>query len=235
MKFFTLAAGIAALVGATSAGATVSVDLGDGRYTLTYDETTILGDTSSSFTSSDNSVGFSWNLPSDINIVSLGTVESQSFTLPDFTITAKAGYTLSGPITGFLGNLVYTEVNGATTSASATGDVAVNGIPMGSTGGNLDRVETLSFAGGSSGYYGSSTAVPAGSFNSFSVSNFILTLNASGGSFSSIVAQPQNKLEVTFFAVPVPEPETYAMLLAGLGLIAGMMKRRKQLAGSETQ
>jgi hypothetical protein len=30
------------------------------------------------------------------------------------------------------------------------------------------------------------------------------------------------------FTAAVPEPETYAMLLAGLGLIAGMARRRKR-------
>lgn len=32
---------------------------------------------------------------------------------------------------------------------------------------------------------------------------------------------------ITAFAVPVPEPETYAMLLAGLGLMAFISRHRK--------
>lgn len=226
MKIRILAAGIVALAGAVSAGA-ATVDL--GGYTLTYDETSVLGHYSSSYGSSGNEVGFNWNLPTSINVVSVGSPASASFALPDFTITANAGYTLSGPLTGFLGNLVYTEVGaGATTSASATADVVVNGLPLGSTGGSLDRLETVSFTNGSSGYYGSTTTVPAGSFSSFAVSNFVLNLSASGGTFASILAQPQNELKISFFATPVPEPETYAMLLAGLGLIAGIMKRAKK-------
>ncbi|MEQ1603034.1 MAG: PEP-CTERM sorting domain-containing protein, partial [Methylophilaceae bacterium] len=31
---------------------------------------------------------------------------------------------------------------------------------------------------------------------------------------------------VTDFTVPVPEPETYAMLLAGLGVLAATARRR---------
>lgn len=30
------------------------------------------------------------------------------------------------------------------------------------------------------------------------------------------------------YAAPVPEPETYAMLIAGLGLVGFMARRRKQ-------
>jgi hypothetical protein len=33
---------------------------------------------------------------------------------------------------------------------------------------------------------------------------------------------------ITLSAAPVPEPETYAMLLAGLGLMGGIARRRKQ-------
>ena len=33
---------------------------------------------------------------------------------------------------------------------------------------------------------------------------------------------------VGVFAIPVPEPETYAMMLAGLGLMGFVARRRKQ-------
>jgi len=226
MKIGILAVGIIALASAATSSASTIVDL--GGYTLNYNEDTILGGISSSFSSDDGSVGFSWSLPADVNVLNLGLPQSVSFTLPSFTITANAGYTLSGPVMGFLGNLVYTEVGGATTSASATGDVSVDDGAAVTVGGSLGRVETLSFTNGSSGYYSSSTEVPTGSFNSFSISNFMLTLNASNGAFSSIVGQPQNELKVSFFATPVPEPETYAMMLAGIGLIATIARRRKK-------
>lgn len=38
--------------------------------------------------------------------------------------------------------------------------------------------------------------------------------------------------DVQFWAAPVPEPETYAMMLAGLGLIGGIARRKKQLQAS---
>ncbi len=52
--------------------------------------------------------------------------------------------------------------------------------------------------------------------------------------FANLTNQP---MQATFSALakvngiaPVPEPETYAMLLAGLGLVAGMAKRRRKIA-----
>ena len=196
MKLGILAAGIVAMASAFSAGAaTTVVDL--GSYTLSYDDATVLGGMSSNFSSSDGSAGFSWTLPSSINLVSAGgAATSANFSLPDFTITANAGYSLGGPLTGFLGN--------------------------------LERFETVGFANGSSGYFASSATVPTGSFTSFSVKDLVLTLNASGGSFASIIAQPQNELKISFLAAPVPEPETYAMMLAGIGLILTIAQRRKK-------
>jgi len=59
------------------------------------------------------------------------------------------------------------------------------------------------------------------------VSSGSIALSESGGSFASITAQPQNKFEISFTAMPVPEPETYAMLLAGLGALGWLTKRRQ--------
>jgi hypothetical protein len=36
-----------------------------------------------------------------------------------------------------------------------------------------------------------------------------------------------------FLLTPIPEPETYAMLLAGLGLMATVTSRRRKTAGAE--
>ena len=114
----------------------------------------------------------------------------------------------------------------------ANGFASINGGSSVAVGGALTRVETTNNVSSNyrSGYFGSTASVPAGSFNSFSVNNFTLTLNASGGTFSAIAAQPQNELKVSFFATPVPEPETYAMMLVGIGLIASIVRRRKQPA-----
>ena len=62
--------------------------------------------------------------------------------------------------------------------------------------------------------------------------------NAPGGTNTAYSAYVQDNAigaqytnyayRVTDIAAPVPEPETYAMLLAGLGLMGGIARRRKQ-------
>lgn len=227
MKVRLLAAGLLAWACAFSASAdTITEDL--GGYQLTYDNSTFLGGTAYSFSSGGNTVGFGWNLPVAIQVVSTGSSTTASFALPDFTVTANAGYILQSPMTGFLGNLVFNEVTGAT-SASVDALTAINGssdyVPV---SGLLDRFETVTLGEFRSGYYSGTATLNSGSFTSFSVKNAVLTLNASSETFASIIAQPQNELKISFVAAPVPEPETYAMMLAGIGLLATIARRRNK-------
>lgn len=89
------------------------------------------------------------------------------------------------------------------------------------------------------------------SFNLSSISSVALTSFASTGQFSpgtsslGLITTGANSFQLQFsrlddgdsynlsingVANPVPEPETYAMMLAGLGLLGLMARRRKQLA-----
>ena len=45
--------------------------------------------------------------------------------------------------------------------------------------------------------------------------------------FGHINASGSTPVEITFTSAPVPEPETYAMLLAGLGVLGFAARRRK--------
>ena len=69
--------------------------------------------------------------------------------------------------------------------------------------------------------------VPVGGFTSLAQSNASLTLMADGGTFSNILSNPQNKLEYSFTATPVPEPETYVMLLSGIAALGWLARRRR--------
>lgn len=222
MKLSSLLA--AALLSAASVAGAAEWDLGE--YKVTYDETTDFGWLSSAF-GSGTTRGFSWTVPNAVQVVSVGTSESMTFDLPSFTVTANPGYFLTGPISAFLGNLVFNELGGATTTFTGAGEVSVDGSPSMPVAGALDRTVLASVGSFVSGYYSGSGSVPYGPFTSLTVSNASITLMASGGTFASIIAQPQNKLEYSFDAMPVPEPQTYAMLLAGMATLGWLVRRRQ--------
>ncbi|MGN6831212.1 PEP-CTERM sorting domain-containing protein [Paucibacter sp. M5-1] len=227
MKLLLSAAALGLALGASSASALVVQD--NGAYTLSYDETTSLGYLSSWFSSSNDTYGFSWNLDSGIQAISEGGSTVNAFSLPDFVLSANSGYVLGGNVSAFLGNLVFNQLGAAaSTGATVSAMISVDGGPAIAFGGPLDQVITASSGNFTSGYFSVETSQNFGNFSSLSVSAVTLTLSAEGGTFASVLSQPQNKLEVSFQAVPVPEPETYAMLLSGLAALAWVARRRRR-------
>ncbi|HEY8881523.1 MAG TPA: PEP-CTERM sorting domain-containing protein [Roseateles sp.] len=225
----TLAAAAALLVSGLASATTLYAE----DFTVSYDETTPgFGWISSQYyyggvPGGVQGYAVEWSLSSAINVSSAGGVPaSVTFAIPDFTIKATTGRVLTGDVISSLGDIVY-FLNGANASASikATGSVSVNGGPaitLPST--PLDQIAITPTYGVFSG-----NAVFSGgsAFDSFSVSGASITLQASGGSFVGIGAHSQNKLKFDFATQAVPEPETYAMLLAGLGIM-GFIARRRQ-------
>ncbi|MDR7267672.1 hypothetical protein J2X20_000301 [Pelomonas saccharophila] len=224
MKLKSLAAAAALLV---SGLASATTTFNAGAFSVVYDETTTsFGWISSWFSGAAGATGFEWSVDPSVNVTSIGGAPvSATFAIPDFTISANAGYTLSGPVKSSLGNIVYFQNGaGSTTSITATGHVSVNGGPS-TLLPSSPLTQTPSSP--SLGFFSGSSSFAAGNFSSFAVSGASITLNASGGSFAAIGAQPQNKLKFEFTAVPVPEPETYALLLAGLGVVGLLARRRR--------
>lgn len=220
-----LIATAAALVCAFGTASAATWDL--GSYTVDYDETTDFGFLSGAFSAGGGQNGFSWTVPNSAQVSSFGPLEIVTVDIPAFTVTANAGWTLSDP-GAFLGNLVFTEVGAATTQIKIYAKVSVDGgtaIPLMD---DVDWTPTTLGSGFLNGYFGETFGPVSGGFTTLSVSNASIVLSATGGLFSSISSQPQNKLEVTLVAMPVPEPETYAMMLAGLGALGWMARRRGQ-------
>lgn len=190
------------------------------EYSVTYDTDTVLGGLSFN-SGGDGATTFGWSLPSTL-VANAGTFE---FVLPTFTLTANSGYSLSGALGGFLGNLSFAEPGNDETGAWISGTVSMDGSPGAGFFSLLDRTELVNVPGVlRSGYYSLEGDVGFGSFSSVTVSDFVLTLDA--GASAAVFSTNQGRLEVRFFAAPVPEPETYAMLLAGLGLVSMVARRR---------
>ncbi len=200
-----------------------------GPATVTCDETTTLGFLSGSFSSGNND-GFSWTLPNSAQVVSFGPTADTLVNLPSFTLAKNMGWNLSGAVKAFLGNPSFTEINGATnatTNIFGTADISVNGGPAATTSGLVGfTITTIScpFVGG---YFLQAVSLPVCGFTSRAQSNATLNFSASGGTFSTINSNPQNKLEFSFTAMSVPEPETAAMLLSGRATLGWLARRRR--------
>jgi hypothetical protein len=87
---------------------------------------------------------------------------------------------------------------------------------------NFSDITTASLNGNSPSILYHSTPISLGAFNLTSTAPFTLTL--SGTTSGAPLAAYSGHITVT----PVPEPETYGMLLGGLGLLGLVARRRKQ-------
>ena len=223
LKSIAIAAALLCSIGAASALTTEDF----GSHTVSYNEDTQFGFLSSSFTAGGGGAGFAWTVPNTAQVYSDGDTTVTAVALPSFTVTANGGWALSN-IQAFIGNLVYFEKgDGATTGILIYADVSIDGGPVMSLSSGIDWVETGSFGNFRTGNFGQTFGPIVGGFTSISVTNAHMDLSASGGQFSGITAQPQNKFEVSLVAMPVPEPETYAMMLAGLGALGWLARRRR--------
>lgn len=232
MKFshlFTCLALASGLISSPSFAATKTLDA--GPYTVAYDDSTIFGDISAWLGGGSNNM-VTWDIPASVTAATTGPTDTETYTLPSFTITANSGNTLSGSIGVSAGNLSFAQFGtGSSTSANMLGSLAVDGISTGSMGGNLTATLGKTGTGFQTGYYsGTSSSTPSGPFTSFNFSGGTLTLAATGN--AAIMSDPQNHLTFTFTsaATPVPEPETYALMLAGVGLIGLRIAKQQKSA-----
>lgn len=210
----TLTASLLAL-GFSAHGATQTVS--NAQYTLTYDDSSPLGLLSSTFSASGNVFGFTWDVPDSVTV---GNGASNTWTLPSFTVVANSGYLLSN-LGGSLGKLSYASFGGSTT-ASASGTLNVNGNTVASGPVNLTLKSTSSYGG----YYNYDANYGGSGIQSFAFTAGLLTLTAGPNAVVLSTGQPQMK--VSFIASAVAEPESYAMMLAGLGAMGLLAVRRRR-------
>ncbi len=150
------------------------------------------------------------------------------------TVTAKSGYTLSSIVTGSTGSVSAVAGSNVMALASAfafSGTYWSNGLGGGYMPSGASNVEAYASAGTPDArtYSVTDTALfnsgETSAVGSYAVS--IATKTFSGGSAASV------SHDTASFAVAVtavPEPETYAMLLAGLGLMGAVARRRRAKA-----
>jgi PEP-CTERM motif len=112
---------------------------------------------------------------------------------------------------------------------SVLADVSVDGGPVVSLNDSVDWQVTGSVPqiGCYTGYFAETWSATGGFSSLAAVSNVVLMLTAEDGSLGAITANEQNQLRVSFNVTAVPEPETDAMMLAGLGALGWLARRRR--------
>ena len=145
------------------------------------------------------------------------------------TLTAlgagTASFTYLGNESGNVNQFNFSVGSQVLTEGSAVGATIFGLIGPGSVGFSFRDVTTSStFSNGSAAI----VYVANGATTNYGTFNYIIGFNDNGstdGDYDDFVVGVR-------FAAPIPEPETYAMLLAGLGLLGFAARRRKLKAAA---
>jgi len=233
MKRKLLCALLAAMgVSATFGVGAATVVHETNEYTVTYDDDSFFG-IISSWGGDGSTANFTWSFPKDVSGNPLASVQitngsvTSPYVLGSFTLQAKAGYVLQN-LNSTAGG-AFAKFSDAAVSATMSGSLAFDDGPSTS----MVPLPTFSPALGSIGLWTVDTINASGDhYTKVVVSGVTYTLsaNASVGSFAGILGDPDKGPKFSFgvAAAPVPEPETYALMLAGLGLVGLAARRRKR-------
>ena len=174
---------------------------------------------------------------------SLGWQASAVFNVPDTCLALgnSSNHPISGPCAGF--DVLSAQVDFYNVASPATilgsyvldPDVIVNGVHI--AGGQMSGVETGYFD-----YFVPTLAIAGGGNYSFSLvlfgGNMAQLIYANPTTTSPVCAylpvggatcgDSDNAAIGVFTAAPIPEPQTFALILAGLGAMAFMARRRRR-------
>lgn len=149
-----------------------------------------------------------------------------ALTLDDTSFTMR----LQTAFFGLTGNVTNAHIHCCTAAAeTGTAGVATRtptflGFPAGGTSGFYDQTFDMSLAGSwNSTYVTNNGGTPLAAFSALKAGL------DSGKAYLNIHSTVYPGGEIRgFLLAPVPEPQTYAMLLAGLGLVGWMARRRQR-------
>jgi len=186
------------------------------EFTLTYDDSTAFGGLSF-WTGGGSGRSFGWDTPSPApSAISIGAPVTNDAALPAFTLAANPGWVLSDFLLqtgGSYANFAAVTSTGVTASAGIALDGGVSS-PVSTSLSNSTTPWTM-------GNWSMVGLNVAGSFSTLDLSNGKLSYSASagGGGTAGILMTTKNGPEFAFQVAAVPEPETWAMLLVGVGLV----------------
>ena len=163
-----------------------------------------------------------WKSQNVIIEVSVNDAYLSTLALSSFSLFEEGGYSLSGSTAtaGVTGYIEALDIEG-TTSLWEKGNITASGL--GVSGTNNAWTGAASVALPESGWGGANGVV---SSVKLTLSNKVFATTGLG----STAAIWKDMVNLHVVTSPVPEAETYAMMLAGLGLVGFMARRRNRAA-----
>jgi len=159
--------------------------------------------------------------PSALNATAFGNAFDLNTATFSFTVSANIGYQING-LSLFESGGAYKEGDA---SAKAIGQLIVNSI--GGAPQNYSTSFTALAGDGVSTWTGNTSITPASPLSSASITlnNYLVARSNNLDSFATI---NKGNTQIGFSVAAVPEPESYAMFLAGLGIVSAVVRRRRQ-------
>ena len=225
----------ASAMGAPAFAATQTVD--SVGYTFSFDDELWGLDFGTAFSNAGNVFTFSGlDYSTNSNGIRAGTSGSfYNASISDaVTITAKTGYQLTGVVSSATGVLQVGSGKqvGSEASANAYGASSwvTNTGSFGATSSGAVQVATLGVNSYESLSYVTSDAgmVNFAPGTTFAKSSYQFSGNTSATGAVSYAFASQDTVSYAVAVSAVPEPETYALLLAGLGLMGAVVRRRNK-------